>query len=182
MQQIAVESPLFSDLEIPDEILDVIGYFAVLWHSVSDVMSNQEVLIENCDGGDVTIDAPKIKLLTIKNCSNLNVRFYSAVVSAELHNDINVQVQCLSVCNTFRLDGCQNCKTVTNDLGQKISYYVFDSKNTELRVQNVVWEIEPPTTEAFSLLPHHTGDGTHSTVANRPLNILFLCHMTLKQI
>ncbi|ETO14150.1 hypothetical protein RFI_23218 [Reticulomyxa filosa] len=71
------------------------------------------------------------------------------------------------LCNTYRFYHCANCKAIFNDLGNVVQFYSFDSLNTELCAQNVLWEIDD------ALKHQSSSNSNNEDLATKPKQVTF---------
>lgn len=128
---IATHSELsyLSKLNVPETILDVIGYFAVFAVSLFDIAPNQEVYIEDCKNSKIVIGTPKFNHLRLRRCNDVSITFPYIMSKCELIDCFNVRIICTRFCFTYRFDTSDNINVQFADPGSRVTFLCFNTPN-----------------------------------------------------
>ena len=80
--------------EIPNDIIALILSYSMFVEPLKRLSFNQEIIIENCHNCDVIISSKKIKHLTIRKCTNVNVIYNIIISNCQMHQCTNTTVKC----------------------------------------------------------------------------------------
>ena len=143
MKIILISIQALNALNVPESILNVIGFY-VLFHEsapISDLLQNQRCIIRDCRDCDVFISSPKFNHLMVRSCHNMSISFPHIISQCELFECSNITIRCSNILHHYRFDACTNVKVEFADFCKRVTFLCFESENVQLIAHEINWRV-----------------------------------------